>query len=399
MPRNQIIVKFPKLNDKGGDVSKKWYVEYFYRIPNETTPRKRRISEGLCSGTAEQRYRNASIIIERVTRMLKSPDLFKIKPDEMTKVLADDTTLRPEADRYAAYQNATSAKNLTAEFIEYLNGSIAQKTYETYKSKLRIFCEWCERENVNIIQAERETLLPFFRSLATERNLTKRSIFKYKQILHSFYNYLLDKNYIFENPVRDIPNYGTIVDMAPAPMEKSDTERLKAAIQKHDPQLWLACMIQYYCAIRPGTELRLLLVGDINMQTETITIRQQNAKNRHKETVPMPAPVKAMIEQLGYMNYSPDFYLFGPYGIPAAQPMGKNTLRNRFNKFRDDLGLSKQIKFYSWKHTGAINMVENGVSVWDLQHHMRHSSITTTEEYIRQRANRSNRAKDFLDEI
>lgn len=47
MPRNQATVKFPTLNDKGGDLSKKWYVEYFYRVPNESKPRKRRISEGL----------------------------------------------------------------------------------------------------------------------------------------------------------------------------------------------------------------------------------------------------------------------------------------------------------------------------------------------------------------
>ena len=130
-----------------------------------------------------------------------------------------------------------------------------------------------------------------------------------------------------------------------------------------------------------------------------IQIAPENAKNRSKAIVPMPEEVAQMIQELGYMNYPKEFYLFGRYNIPASKPMGKNTLRNRFNQYRDDLNISKQIKFYSWKHTGAISMVENGVSVWELQHHMRHSSITTTEEYIRQRASQAKRAKDYLDRI
>ena len=396
MPRNQIIVKFPTLNDKGGDLSKKWYVEYFYRIPPDPTPRKRRISKGLCTGTAEERYRAADEIIRKITAVLKSPELLKMRPDEITNVLRDDEHTRPEADRYLAYEKAIQADNLVGSYIQYLQGSIAQKTYETYKSKLHIYADWCKTTDVHITGCTRAELLVFFQHLANVRKLTKRSIFKYKQILHSFYNWLQEQQYVVENPVRDIPNYGTIVDNAPAPIEKEERSRLKEYIQKRDKQLWLACLIQYYCAIRPN-EMRMLKVGDVHK--ESVTIRQASAKNRHKETVELPIQVRQMIEKLGYLNFPQEYYLFGRYGVPSVEPMGKNTMRNRFNTYRDDLGISKQIKFYSWKHTGAINMVENGISVWDLQHHMRHSSVTTTEEYIRQRANHSKRAKDYLDEI
>ena len=399
MPRNQLIVKFPTLNDKRGDLSKKWYVEYFYRIPGETVPRKRRISEGLCTGSHAERYANAERIIAEITRQLKSPDLFQMRPDEVTKVLRDDVHTRPEADRYAAYENRIKAENLTAEFTEYMCDAVSQKTHETYRSKLHIFADWCKANNVSITTGDRQALLPFFQYLARERNLTKRSIFKYKQILHSFFDWQIRQGLCVSNPVTEIPNYGKIADCAPAPIDANDIQRLKETIRKNDPCLWLACCIQYYCAIRPGTELRLLKVGDINMGKMEIRIAPENAKNRSKAIVPMPEEIAQMIQELGYMNYPKEFYLFGRYNIPASKPMGKNTLRNRFNQYRDDLKISKQIKFYSWKHTGAISMVENGVSVWELQHHMRHSSITTTEEYIRQRASQAKRAKDYLDRI
>lgn len=399
MPRNQVIVKFPTLNDKGGDLSKKWYVEYYYRVPNESTPRKRRISEGLCTGTAQERYAAAKRIIDTVTNWLKDPRLFTEHPDEKVKVLQDEIGTSEVADRYAAFANATKAESIAADFIDYMHGSIAQKTYETYKSKLKYYIQWLQSENLNMLTISQQEIIRFFKWLADDRELTKRSIFKYRQILHSMYEWIIKQGYMYANPVYDIPNYGKIVDAAPAPIGKSDRQRLKEVIEKSDPYLWLACEIQYYCAIRPGQELRLLKVRDIDIENLTITVRGENAKNKHKETVPLTEHLANMILQLGIMNYDKDMYVFGRYNIPATVPVGKNTLRNRFNKYRDDLGIDKSIKFYSWKHTGAISMVNNGVSVWELQHHMRHSSITTTEEYIRQRASQSRKAKDYIDEL
>lgn len=399
MPRNQVIVKFPTLNDKGGDLSKKWYVEYYYRVPNETLPRKRRISEGLCTGDAPDRYANAKRIIEQVTVWLKSPALFTERPDEVTKVLTDDRTTRPEADRYAAYQQATKAEELIKSFLAYMDSSIAKSTMQTYKSKLHYFYVWLRDTENNCLKLNKQDAVLFFHWLAKERNLTKRSIFKYKQILHSFYQWLIDNRYVYTNPIYDIPNYGKIVDCAPVPIGKEDIERLKSVIAKKDPYLWLACEIQYYCAIRPGTELRLLRVGDVDTENMLITIRQDNAKNRHRATIPITDNLVKLIERLGIKNYSPELYVFGRYGYPSDTPVGKNTLRERFNKYRDALHLSKEIKFYSWKHTGAISMVNNGVSIWELQHHMRHNSITTTEEYIRQRASQSKTAKKYIDDL
>lgn len=399
MSRNQIIVKFPTLNDKHGDLAKKWYVEYYYRVPGDTAPRKRRVSEGLCTGTAAERYRNARRLIEKITAMLKDPQLLNVRPDDITRVLTDDRRTRPEADRYADYAREHSAEYLTSQYIAFIRPAVAQKTYETYKSKFKYYVQWLQDNNKPCIGIDHQDVLLFFRWLADDRHLTKRSIGKYKQILHTFYDWLIKSGLQLLNPIHDVPNYGCIVDHAPVPVGSNERQLLKDAISSRDPYLWLACEIQYYCAIRPGTELRLLQVRDIDIEHMQITIPAANAKNRRKDIIPITEHLAQMIVSLGVLNYAPDMYVFGTYNVPAVRPTGKNTLRNRFNRYRDDLGLSKKIKFYSWKHTGAISMVENGASVWELQAHMRHSSITTTEEYIRQRAPQSRRAKDYIDDI
>ncbi|MCL2597085.1 MAG: hypothetical protein FWD66_05385 [Paludibacter sp.] len=55
MPRKSSIIIYPFLNDRKGDLSKQWYVEYQYRVPDSDKPFRFRIYEGL-SGTAKERH-------------------------------------------------------------------------------------------------------------------------------------------------------------------------------------------------------------------------------------------------------------------------------------------------------------------------------------------------------
>ena len=58
--REKIIYTY--LNDRGGDLSKKWYIEYQFTLPDATEPIRERVYKGL-SGTAKQRYEAAKKIM------------------------------------------------------------------------------------------------------------------------------------------------------------------------------------------------------------------------------------------------------------------------------------------------------------------------------------------------
>jgi site-specific recombinase XerD len=61
-----------------------------------------------------------------------------------------------------------------------------------------------------------------------------------------------------------------------------------------------------------------------------------------------------------------------------------NTLRERFNKYRDRLNLSPSYKWYSFKHTGAGKLLESGASIAELMNQLGHTDIASTYRYIRQ---------------
>ena len=77
---------------------------------------------------------------------------------------------------------------------------------------------------------------------------------------------------------------------------------LAKEIQEKDRQLWLACCVQYYSALRPGQEVRLLRIRDINFQMGCITVRSDSAKGERTDTVDMP---EQLLEEFVFQRIRP----------------------------------------------------------------------------------------------
>lgn len=228
-------------------------------------------------------------------------------------------------------------------------------------------------------------VLDFFKFLINERSLDKLTIEKYKQNLNGLFKYLLSKKLVYENPMYNIPIPPKKVDYSAQEILKEDRDLLLNVIKREDPQLYLACLFQYYCALRPGSELRLLKVKQINFNNGLVTVRSSEAKNHQTRVIQIADSFRKIIIEFGINNYEKELFVFSKNGIPGTLPVGKNTLRNRFNRFRDALGLSKDYKFYSWKHTGAGALDDINVPLRDIQQHLGHSNAEYTAIYLKRR--------------
>lgn len=60
--------------------------------------------------------------------------------------------------------------------------------------------------------------------MVEHNQISKRTVLKYKQILHGFFDYMIQaKRIVLANPVHDIPDMGRLTDEAPRPIpEKTD---------------------------------------------------------------------------------------------------------------------------------------------------------------------------------
>lgn len=400
--RTKNLISFPRFNRQNGDVNKKWYVEFAFRVPGDDTPYRYRVYAGLCSGTVDERDAVGQQLVDYYTEYLKSGEYLNTKPN--LNPLKENETYRPENKKWMEKNRELMMDRLMPRFLKSIGTTLRKKTHQDYSSKMSIFLLWLDKNGLiktPVTLVGRATIMPFFEMLAIERKLCRRTIEKYMQILRAFFNWCEDMGLreYDTNPIRRIPKMGKVIDCSPDVFSKTDRERLRDAIKPKEPWLWLACEMLYYCAIRPGTEMRLLKVSDIDLERRTIRVDAELAKNKRTELVTFPGELLQHMLELNLDKYAGNMYVFGRYGAPSLTPMGKNTMRNRFNQYRELLKISSDKKFYSWKHSGAISAIENGATIYEVKDQLRHVSIMTTEEYLRKRVPKSGIAADKMDKI
>lgn len=385
--RSKRDIILPKLKNANGDMNADWYVEFSVRNPESGKMERKRIYTGFKEiETYEARMEHGNKLVEEYTKRIKSGEISTEKMVEYEDELMFDTNTYKSRKRLG---KENTFRVLASDFIVYKRSEVNKKSMQSYKSKLRAFENYLNKHNLhdkNITIIDNYLFIDFLKELAEDKDLSRLTIEKYQQMLHSFFLYVIKFRRIrMENPTLNVPRMGKVVDESAPGLPPEIRRKLQRKIEIADPQLWLGCSIMYYTAIRPGTEMRLIQLKNINLESKTITIRNFLAKNARTETVDIPGQLYKLLLEWNLHNYDQDLYLFGKDGLPGNKPIGKNSLRMRFNKFRDELGLSKEIKFYSWKHSGAAELKDAGANMYDIQRHFRHQSVSTTEKYWRKR--------------
>ena len=277
MARKKSIVILPQLRDFGGDLSKSWYVEYSCRNPRTDEMKRFRVSEGFEKfSTQEERYAHAEKIISNIKEQFEKGSIPFLKKEISYN---DELLLHSIVKRWGCERKSTvGIRTYLSEFLVIKKAEVIPHSFQTYKSKLRIFCEWIEYTGLserNICFVEHESICEFLRHIVEVQEVSNRTVKKYEQILHGFFDYLLKVKKVIEtNPVHDIPRMGIIKDEAPRPIPDQERLALSIYMKEHDPQLWLVCQMEYYCAIRPN-ECRQLRIVDIDFDNRVITIPDQ----------------------------------------------------------------------------------------------------------------------------
>ena len=401
MGRKKTFLIPPHLVDAGGDLEKQWYVEYSCRNPNTDQMKRFREYGGFAKlKTAKERYAHADKLIAEIRNKLVSG----WTPFERRRVsYEDELAMQKYAERWGKMKESVpSLRMYLSGFLQLKKETVIPHSYQTYRSKLRIFNEWAEHEGLDKVHVgcfTQERILEFFRYIVKVNDLSVRSVKKYKQILHGFFDYLISRKLITENPVCDVPRMGRKTDEAARPIPEKERKRLLDFMKRNDPQLWLVCLMEYYCAIRPN-ELRQLRIGHLDLENGVVRIPCTISKNGKTELVNIPNQLHRLLKSMGLDKYEYTDYLFSTGGIPGPAMLGKNTLRYRFDRIRDKLGLPPEYKLYSFKYTGASALVNAGIDTWELQRHMRHKSIDTTEHYIQRNfAVKSDKLKNEFPDI
>ena len=263
--------------------------------------------------------------------------------------------------------------------------SLSHKAYVCRSGKNKVFSNWLKAngyDKLPLRQITDDIMYSFFIYLAKDKNLDRTTCKQYAISLKLTFRFALKFRYITYMPFDLLVFPPKKESKSAIVIPKDDLRFLLKFIRAFDKQLYLACMMQYYCFIRPN-ELRLLKIKDINFKQGTITIPQDIAKNKLEESVTIPEQLIDILKEYELEKYPKEFYIFGKKKRPGDIPFSINMMRWRFNKIKVGLGFPKRYKFYSMKHTGATTIHNSKkVSLRDLMDQLRHKHLNATEHYI-----------------
>lgn len=352
---------------------------------------RKRIYKGLQKiKNLDERYQKGYQLCDEYLEMLHSG--FNPWVDDGKTVYIDELDYVYSSNRKGKQALEFKGFNYYASnLISFVEKNHAQKTLETYRSKVRIFHEWLETRDYNrynVTAINNAIIIEFFEWLIEIRNIHFNTMDKYRSILSAVFEKAVKDNPGYKNPVFDLPKAKNRTNNAPLALIKSDRKLIMREIEK-DPQLHLMVLFEHDCGMRPHAEVRLMKVGWINFDRGTITIPAQfNQKGKVEKHATIPdALLDLLIYKFRIHHYPREYYVLGKYsgGCPGENHWGKNYFTNHFNRIREKLQLPKDYKLYGMKHTGATQAIDDKISIRALSKQLGHASLESTIKYVETR--------------
>jgi integrase len=385
MNRTKICI-LPKLYNCNGNAQKQWFVYYSYCNPANNKMTRFRVYDGFTECyTKKAKNAHAEKLIQEYTYRLQNG--WNPFADNVKAIYEDNLQYSTVARVFKNMRAENKTFNYyTNLFLPEVKG-MADKTYRNYVSKYRIFDAWLARNNLSgndITSITPAIMRSFFLFLINDEQLARITIMKYRHMLERLFDWCVKSKYLKVSPCQDLPDTTRENDQAPRPINVADIDKLVNTIREKDRQLWLAVQLEYYCFLRPGLEIRMARVGWFDLARGTISVPKEVVKTDQNKIVIIPKQLREyLLEEWRLHLYPAHFFVFGQNGMPGTSCIGSNNMRNRFNVIRDQLKLPTTYKLYSWKHTGNARAADAGISMYDRQRQNGHSSMRSTEEYMK----------------
>ena len=317
------------------------------------------------------------------TQQRPGPGNRRLDPD------ARETLLSPEALAYAARVRAAEREAVkdkayrgtpiggeAGRFLRALRWSDkAQNTLDTYEIVLaKLSYDFAHLELQQLTpELLRDFLDDHWGEAAPETRRNRLAI------LRSFFNWAVDEDRLTVNPVAKFkPPRRRITERQAYPRDV--IQKLIAAQPTLRDQVALRLLGQL--GLRKN-ELRVLKVGDIDLQRGHITVHGKGDK-----IVVMPLAFRELAEE-AYLHISgegraPDEYLLYPKRA-RTRPMDPAALHRWFKRCLERAGLPDSVKLHELRHSAADEIWRVTGDIVMAQKLLRHESVGTTQAYLHPR--------------
>ena len=344
-----------------------WYIDFYSYDPLEQKmKRKKYMLNGITK--ASDRRRRANEIITNLNIKLRSG----------WNPWADVENSR----QYTPYIDIIQRYHIYLSKL-YTAGTIKENTLKDYEKRLRVFEEYTAKHIPAIVyayQIDQSFISDFLAYVLLGRDSSASARNSYRTWLSSLCNWMIEKQYLIQNPVEKIRQLAEEEKKRSA-LTVPDIQKLKKYLKKENPHFLFLCQFAYYTFIRPD-EITNIKLSDIYLKEQKVFIASSISKNRKDGMVGLnDALIKSMLD-LNIFSNPGNYYLFGKGFKPSKEKVTTKVYRNYFNKVREKLKFPDSYQFYSLKDTG-IRDLANAEGIVIARDQARHADVSTTNKYLK----------------
>ncbi|TDE16168.1 tyrosine-type recombinase/integrase [Dyadobacter psychrotolerans] len=356
------------MRDRGGDLTKEWYFEYYAFDEASNDLIRRRIKIPTSLQTKKARMAEAVKIISDTNTLLEKGFYFKIPK----------TTIETDIVKESSNDLVVSLDKV----LETIKSSLRPKTAGTHQSAINKLKDYANEKILDISEFTDRDAIKFRDYLISSLKNTSRTANNTLIHLNTVYGHLKDRVKLEDSPfkLKKLKQVHTKKNIA---FTDEDRARVEQYMILNEPELYLLTRVIYYAFNRPR-ELNSLKLHDIRLNDSYVIIRGEFSKNGKTETVPIIPALMKELKKLDLEEKRQFYYLFGKDMRINKFQLGKQIAFRRHEKVLKKLNLlGKGYTLYSWKHTGAVNAYLSGVGIKQLQLMLRHSTVQMTDIYLK----------------
>ncbi len=367
--------KLARLYDANGDLSKRWFVEFYVWDERKGKKVRKRYYQVNDYETVVERRAAAKKQIKEINELLQDGHYIKaggVGEKEAKKTIKEEPAI-------------FSIKEAFSKILEIKATELRKKSLQKITSIVTIFQEFIHPK-LYLHQITKIDLIQYSDFLLTVRKVTPQTRNNHLRILKSLFGDMIYRGWLNDNPVED---FKKMKEVASAKNKAYSKAQRKQIFELADDQLKLTIHFIYYCFMRPN-EVRLLKIKDIHLKEKRLFIPAEVAKNRKNEYITLPHHLIEILEGLNLDVANPEHYIIGKTAvkdyqvIPGKTPLSINQMSARHRKVLDKLDMRDgEFTLYSWKHTGVIAAYKAGVDIKSIQLQCRHYSLEMTDKYLK----------------
>lgn len=374
MPRYKLV----KMYDAGGDIEKEWFVKYHYLKPIELQKPNEPLYERFKIGktineihTLKERRARLRIVHKAIKKLL-----------DMGYSPYHEFKMNNHIE-YSGYL----LSNCIDEYLKNVKPDLKINTYRKYEGRLKLFKEHLKSiglETVMIFDIRKDQVFTFLKKYQVERDWSNKTYNHYLQALHTFFEYYISNydGYIDKNPCEKIKRL-QVTKVGNRPFDNYEFPKTLELLKVRNTYLYQFSRFIYYSCLRPDAELRKLQIWEIDLISRRLGVPGMNSKGKITQWVPIDDNLADIISEMELDKYPRDYYVFGKNGAPGPGPVHEKYFGKYFRPIKKELKLHPLVNLYSFKHTRAIHLVEDGEKLHNIIKLTRHKTLAELMDYLK----------------